>query len=90
MTTESKCPFHGAPTAPAVAGVRSNRDWWPEPLNLRILHQHGCKSNPMGKDFDYKKAFAALDLDAVVQDLKALMTDSQDWWPAPPRPSWMR
>ncbi|BAO81631.1 catalase, peroxidase I [Serpentinimonas raichei] len=82
MTTESKCPFHGAPTAPAVAGVRSNRDWWPEQLNLRILHQHGCKSNPMGKDFDYKKAFAALDLDAVVQDLKALMTDSQDWWPA--------
>ena len=82
MTTESKCPFHGAPTAPAVAGVRSNRDWWPEQLNLRILHQHGCKSNPMGKDFDYKKAFAELDLDAVVQDLKALMTDSQDWWPA--------
>jgi len=82
MTTESKCPFHGAPTAPAVAGVRSNRDWWPEQLNLRILHQHGCKSNPMGKDFDYQKAFAELDLDAVVQDLKALMTDSQDWWPA--------
>ncbi len=82
MTTESKCPFHGAPIAPAVAGVRSNRDWWPEQLNLRILHQHGCKSNPMGKDFDYKKAFAELDLDAVVQDLKALMTDSQDWWPA--------
>jgi catalase-peroxidase len=82
MTTESKCPFHGAPTAPAVAGARSNRDWWPEQLNLRILHQHGCKSNPMGKDFDYKKAFAELDLDAVVQDLKALMTQSQDWWPA--------
>ncbi|MEW5887283.1 MAG: catalase/peroxidase HPI [Pseudomonadota bacterium] len=82
MTTESKCPFHGAPTAPAVAGARSNRDWWPEQLNLRILHQHGCKSNPMGKDFDYKQAFAELDLDAVVQDLKALMTDSQDWWPA--------
>ena len=82
MTTESKCPFHGAPTAPAVAGVRSNRDWWPEQLNLRILHQHGSKSNPMGQDFDYKKAFAELDLDAVVQDLKALMTDSQDWWPA--------
>ncbi len=76
------CPFaHGAPSN-ARAGGRSNRDWWPEQLNLSILHQHSAKSDPMGEGFDYAKEFESLDLDAVVKDLHALMTDSQDWWPA--------
>ncbi|UWP90917.1 catalase/peroxidase HPI [Aliiroseovarius crassostreae] len=73
------CPVaHGATST----GTRSNSDWWPGQLNLRILHQHGAKSNPMGDDFDYAKAFEGLDLEAVKADLTALMTDSQDWWPA--------
>ncbi len=82
MSTEAKCPF-GAHAAPnVVAGTRTNADWWPNQLNLRILHQHSNESNPMGADFDYAKEFKTLDLDAVVADLRALMTDSQDWWPA--------
>ena len=76
MTTESKCPFSGGPKGP------SNRDWWPNQLDLSVLHQHSALSNPMGEGFDYAKAFESLDLDAVIKDLKALMTDSQDWWPA--------
>ncbi len=76
------CPFaHGAPSN-TRAGGRSNRDWWPEQMNLSILHQHSAKSDPMGEGFDYAKEFKTLDLDAVVKDLHALMTDSQDWWPA--------
>jgi len=76
-----KCPvMHAAPQA-TFAG-RSNRDWWPNQLNLRILHQHSALSDPMGPDFDYAKAFGKLDLAAVKKDLRALMTDSQDWWPA--------
>ena len=82
MTTESKCPFAGRAPSNATAGGRSNRDWWPEQLNLSILHQHSAKSDPMGAGFDYAKEFKSLDLDAVVRDLTALMTDSQDWWPA--------
>jgi len=78
MADVAKCPVHGSTTA----GTRSNRDWWPNQLNLRILHQHGAQPSPMPKDFDYAKAFADLDLAAVKQDLHALMTDSQDWWPA--------
>jgi len=70
----SKCPVH-------VPG-RTNRDWWPQQVNVDVLHQFSPASNPMGKDFDYAKAFDSLDLDAVVKDLKALMTDSQSWWPA--------
>ncbi|MFO1397402.1 MAG: catalase/peroxidase HPI [Burkholderiales bacterium] len=62
--------------------ARSNRDWWPERLNVDVLHRHSRLSDPMDADFDYAKAFAALDLDAVIRDLRALMTDSQDWWPA--------
>jgi catalase-peroxidase len=69
-----KCPVH-------VRG-RTNRDWWPEQVNVDVLHQFSPASNPMGKDFDYAKAFESLDLDAVVKDLRALMTDSQSWWPA--------
>ncbi len=77
-----KCPVaHGAVRHTAL-GARSNRDWWPNQLNLRILHQHSPEGNPMGADFDYAKAFEALDLKALKRDLYALMTDSQAWWPA--------
>jgi catalase-peroxidase len=79
--TTSQCPFHGAPKHAALSG-RSNRDWWPNQLNLRILHQHSALSDPMGEAFDYAKAFKTLDMKALKQDLYALMTDSKDWWPA--------
>ncbi len=83
MTTEARCPFpHGATPIKARAGVRGNRDWWPQQLDLGVLHQRAPASDPMGPDFDYAAAFATLDLDAVQRDLHALMTDSQDWWPA--------
>ena len=75
--TEAKCPFNAA----AGQGT-STRDWWPKQLRLDLLHQHSSKSDPMGQNFDYAKAFRSLDLAAVKQDLTALMTDSQDWWPA--------
>ncbi len=79
MSTESKCPFnHGQLTGSGP----SNRDWWPNQLDLRILHQHTAKSNPMDAGFDYASEFLSLDLAAVKSDLAALMTDSQDWWPA--------
>ncbi|HYA36764.1 MAG TPA: catalase/peroxidase HPI [Candidatus Methylomirabilis sp.] len=75
--TEAKCPFHH------VAGAGpSNRDWWPNQLKLDILRQHTSKSNPMGEDFNYAKEFKTLDLEAVKKDLRELMTQSQDWWPA--------
>src|SRR6266571_490664 len=73
---EGKCPFTGGTSA------RTNRDWWPNQLNLAVLHQHSTLSNPMGEAFDYAKEFESLDLNAVIKDLHALMTDSQDWWPA--------
>jgi catalase-peroxidase len=82
MTTEMKCPFSGDDRNPAVAGGTKNADWWPNQLNVGMLHQHSRSSDPMGEDFDYAKAFKSLDLSAVVKDLHALMTDSQDWWPA--------
>jgi catalase-peroxidase len=77
-----KCPvMHGA--APnAIFGGRSNKDWWPNQLNLKILHQHPANSNPLGADFDYAEAFQKIDYDALKKDLYALMNDSQDWWPA--------
>lgn len=75
------CPFHGAATSNKTSGT-TNRDWWPNALNLNILHQHDTKSNPMGADFDYAEEFKKLDYDALKQDLRNLMTDSQDWWPA--------
>src|SRR5438094_126619 len=74
--SDSKCPFTGG------ARAHTNRDWWPNQLNLQVLHQHSALSNPMGEAFDYAKEFKSLDLDAVIKDLHALMTDSQDWWPA--------
>ncbi|WP_410499045.1 catalase/peroxidase HPI [Chitinibacter sp. S2-10] len=80
MSNEAKCPFSGG--AQTVAAAQSNANWWPNQLKLSILHQHSPASNPMGEDFDYAKEFKSLDLDAVVKDLTALMTDSQDWWPA--------
>src|SRR5580765_4664384 len=77
MQTEAKCPFHHT-----ANGGNSNRDWWPNQLKLELLHQHSTKSNPMGGDFNYAEEFRSLDLTAVKKDLAALMTDSQDWWPA--------
>jgi catalase-peroxidase len=74
--TESKCPFNHGASAP------TNRDWWPNQVNLRVLHQHSPLSDPMGKEFEYAREFKTLDLNAVIKDLHALMTDSQDWWPA--------
>ncbi len=82
MSNEAKCPFHAAAATQATQSARGNRDWWPNQLNVGILHQHGAQSSPLGAAFDYAEAFKTLDLDAVVADLKALMTDSQDWWPA--------
>jgi catalase-peroxidase len=74
MATESKCPFSG--------GTHTNRDWWPNQLDLQVLHQHSNLSDPMGEEFDYAKEFKSLDLKAVVKDLHKVMTDSKDWWPA--------
>jgi catalase-peroxidase len=73
---ESKCPFNHGASAP------TNRDWWPKQVNLQVLHQHSGLSDPMGKEFNYAEEFKTLDLNAVIKDLHALMTDSQDWWPA--------
>jgi catalase-peroxidase len=82
MDSAAKCPFAGDARKHTIAGARSNADWWPNQLKLNILHQHSAKSDPMGQDFDYAKEFKSLDLVALKQDLTALMTDSQDWWPA--------
>jgi len=81
MSTDAKCPFSGSGLH-STAGARSNADWWPEQLNLGVLHQHSELSNPMGREFNYREAFNSLDFAAVEADLRALMTDSQDWWPA--------
>ena len=78
--SESKCPVHHNPTA--SGGGTSNRDWWPNQLNLNILHQRSSKGNPMGADFNYAEEFKKLDLEAIKKDIYELMTDSQDWWPA--------
>jgi len=82
MSEESKCPVTGKTDKPVAGGGTSTRDWWPNQLNLKVLHQHSSKSNPMGEDFNYAEEFKKLDLAAVKKDLYALMTDSQDWWPA--------
>ena len=80
--SQAQCPFTAAPGTRAAAGARTNRDWWPQQLKLNLLHQHAPASNPMEPGFDYAQAFRQLDLAALKQDLVALMTDSQDWWPA--------
>src|SRR6516225_2091198 len=74
MDDKTKCPFTGQ--------AHTNRDWWPTQLDVQVLHRNSDLSDPMGKDFDYAREFKTLDLNAVVKDLHALMTDSQEWWPA--------
>jgi len=80
MSNEAKCPFSGGTNT--TLGAKGNRSWWPNQLDLGLLHQQSSLSNPMDEGFNYAEAFKSLDLDAVVKDLHALMTDSQDWWPA--------
>ncbi len=82
MSNESKCPYSGSALKHTTIAAKGNRNWWPEQLNLDLLHHHSSLSNPMGEDFNYAEEFKTLDLDAVIKDLHALMTDSQDWWPA--------
>ena len=81
-TVSNKCPvMHGGNTRMGGEAAK-NMDWWPNQLNLKILHQHDKKSNPLDKKFNYRKAFKSLKLKSVKKDLQKLMTDSQDWWPA--------
>ena len=82
MDTDSKCPFSGASSKHTLAGATINADWWPNQLNVKMLSQNSPLSDPMGASFNYAEEFKSLDLNAVVKDLHALMTDSQDWWPA--------
>ena len=82
MSEDSKCPVTGMTRKAAAGSGPSNRDWWPNQLNLKILHQNSSLSNPMGESFNYAEEFKSLDLDALKKDLFALMTDSQEWWPA--------
>jgi catalase-peroxidase len=82
LATESKCPFVGGSNGQTAPRAVTNSQWWPNQLNLKMLHQHSNLSDPMDKNFDYAKEFQTLDLNAVIKDLHALMTDSQDWWPA--------
>ncbi|QJB58285.1 catalase/peroxidase HPI [Pseudodesulfovibrio sp. zrk46] len=82
MSNESKCPVTGRTSKQVAGGGTSNKDWWPEQVNLNILHQHSSKSNPMGKAFDYAEEFKKLDLEELKKDIFEVMTDSQEWWPA--------
>ncbi|MFY8134810.1 MAG: peroxidase family protein, partial [Aquimonas sp.] len=82
MSNEAKCPVHGGASHIGMGKGPRNRDWWPDALDLSPLTAHSEKLDPLGKGFDYRKEFKKLDLDAVMADLKALMTDSQEWWPA--------
>ena len=79
---DAKCPFTNGARKHTVAGTPGNANWWPEQLNLKILHQHSPLSNPLGEAFNYAEEFKTLDLNAIIKDLQALMTTSQDWWPA--------
>src|ERR1035438_5107238 len=82
LAGETKCPFSGGGRRHTAAGAANNAEWWPNQLSLNILHQHSSLSDPMDKEFNYAEEFKSLDLDAVIKDLHALMTDSQEWWPA--------
>src|ERR1035437_1865419 len=82
MSDETKCPFSSGALKHTAAGTPTNANWWPNQLNLKILHQYSQLSDPMGEEFNYAEEFKSLDLDAVIKDLRALMTTSQDWWPA--------
>src|ERR1700687_3605696 len=82
VSTETKCPVSGGARRHTAAGALTNGGWWPNQLNLKILHQHSPLSDPMDRDFNYAEEFKSLDLDAVIKDLHTLMTTSQDWWPA--------
>ena len=82
LQSEAKCPFSSGARQQTAAGARTNADWWPNQLNLKGLSQNSPLSDPMGSAFNYAEEFKTLDLDAVVKDLTALMTDSQEWWPA--------
>jgi catalase-peroxidase len=82
MESDSKCPVTGESHKRKAVGAMSNQDWWPNQLSLKILNQNSPLSDPMGKEFNYAEEFKSLDLDAVIKDLHALMTTSQDWWPA--------
>ena len=78
----AKCPFHGGPVKQSAGSGTRNRDWWPNQLKLNILRQYSSLSNPMDENFNYAKEFKSLDLAALKKDIFAVMTDSQDWWPA--------
>jgi len=82
LSNEAQCPFSTGARKNTISGTRTNADWWPNQLNLKILHQHSQLSNPMSEEFNYAEEFKTLDLDAVIKDLHELMTTSQDWWPA--------
>ena len=82
MATESKCPVLGGPDRHTAVGATANQHWWPNQLNLKVLHQNSPLSDPMGDEFNYAEEFATLDLDALKKDIEAVMTTSQDWWPA--------
>jgi catalase-peroxidase len=82
MSTEARCPVLGGARKHTVAGATTNADWWPNQLNLKVLHQHSPLASPMDEGFDYAEEFKSLDLKGVIKDLHALMTDSQEWWPA--------
>ena len=82
MTTESKCPVLGGSHRHTAVGATANQHWWPNQLNLKVLHQNSPQSDPMGEEFNYAEEFKTLDLDALKQDIEAVMTKSQEWWPA--------
>ena len=82
MESNGKCPVSHGANEQHTQGATANNQWWPDQLNLNILHQHDGKSNPMDSDYDYREEFKKLDYDALKKDLNDLMTDSQDWWPA--------
>ncbi|HET6306213.1 MAG TPA: peroxidase family protein, partial [Rhodopila sp.] len=82
MTTEAECPFSGHASQLLAGGGTQNRDWWPSQLRIDLLNQHSSKSDPLGRTFNYREEFKKLDYEALKNDLRKLMTDSQDWWPA--------